>query len=415
MTICNHFFSYKVSLRWASGSLGFVVLLLIFPVFSIAQNYDETKVPEYVLPDMMKMTNRKQVRNIGDWEKIRRPQILRLFEDNIYGQFPKSMDSLRFTVTENKSSMEGKSVLRKVLIQVSHHGKTIGINLTLFIPVKAALPVPVFVLINNRGAENTDPTRDKKSDFWPAEMLIDSGYAIAAFQVSDLAPDNKETFSNGVLKLYTEQLSMDNGMRAIGAWAWGASRVMDYFERDADIDSKKVTVVGHSRGGKASLWAAAQDQRFAMCITNCSGNTGAALARRRFGERIERINTSFPHWFTNNYKKFNNKEDSLPVDQHMLIAMIAPRPVYATNASKDLWADPTGTFLSLKNAEKVYDLYRAKSTLPANPPVKNYPIIRSVMGYHNREGEHNMTAYDWMNFIRFANFHYQKKKGYGNN
>ncbi len=336
MTICKHFFSYKIFVIWASGSLGLVVLPLIFPVFSIAQNYDETKVPEYVLPDVIKMTNRKQVRNIGDWEKIRRPQILRLFEDNIYGQFAKSMDSLRFTVTENKSSMEGKSVLRKVLIQVSHHGKTLGINLTLFIPVKAALPVPVFVLINNRGAENTDPTRYKKSDFWPAEMLIDSGYAIAAFQVSDLAPDNKETFSNGVLKLYTEQLSMDNGMRAIGAWAWGASRVMDYFERDADIDSKKVTVVGHSRGGKASLWAAAQDQRFAMCITNCSGNTGAALARRRFGERIERINTSFPHWFTNNYKKFNNKEDSLPVDQHMLIAMIAPRPVYATNASKDL-------------------------------------------------------------------------------
>ena len=388
-----------------------ILALCLSVVKTLAQNYDESKVVPYTLPDVLKTTSNKPVRQKLDWEKIRRPQLIRLFEDNIYGQMPKTYDSLRFSVAEQSGlSMNGKARLKEVIIEVFRNSKSVKINVVLFVPVDATKPVPAFVLINNRPKDNTDPTRSKRSEFWPAEMVIDSGYAIAAFHVSDLAPDNKDTFSNGVLQMYPEQLTADNGMRAIGAWAWGASRVMDYFERDADIDAKKVAVVGHSRGGKASLWAAAEDQRFAMCVTNCSGNSGAALSRRKFGERIERINTSFPHWFNSNYKKFNNNEDSLPVDQHMLISMIAPRPVYATNASKDLWADPTGTYLSLKSAESVYALYDIKSGLPLNPPGINDPVIKSQLGYHNREGEHNLTAYDWVNFIQFANYQYRKSK-----
>ena len=239
-------------------------------------------------------------------------------------------------------------------------------------------------------------------------MVIDSGYAVAAFHVSDLAPDDTATYSNGVLQLYPDQLTATNGMRAIGSWAWGASRVLDYFEKDAAVDAKKVVVVGHSRGGKASLWAAAEDQRFAMCVTNCSGNTGAALSHRRFGETIGQINATFPHWFAQNYRKFNNNEDALPLDQHMLLATIAPRPLYATNASKDLWADPTGTFLSLKQAEKVYALYGIGLKLPSRPPAVNQAVASATLGYHNREGEHDMTAYDWRNFIQFARAHLKK-------
>jgi len=374
-------------------------------------NYDESKVPEYTLPAVLKTTGNKEVKNKETWEKVRRPEIVTLFEDNIYGQMPKTYSSIKYSVTnENANAMNGKAKLKEVLIEVLNNNKSLKINLVLFVPNSATKPVPAFLLINNRGKENTDPTRATKSDFWPAEMLIDSGYAIAAIHVSDLAPDNKVTYVNGVLELYPEQLIADNGMKAIGAWAWGASRVMDYFETDKDIDAKKVAVVGHSRGGKASLWAAAEDQRFAICVSNCSGNTGAALARRQFGERIDRINASFPHWFNNNYKKYNNNENALPVDQHMLIALIAPRPVYATNASKDLWADPTGTYLSLKNAEKVYALYGIKSNLPSVPPGINQPVIQSQLAYHNREGVHNLTAYDWNNFIKFANFHYRKTK-----
>jgi hypothetical protein len=279
----------------------------------------------------------------------------------------------------------------------------------LFIPNKVEKPIPTFLLINNRSKDNTDPTRNIQSEFWPAEVVIDSGYAIASFHVDDLAPDNPALFMNGVLQLYPEQLTADNGMRAIGSWAWGASRAMDYFENDPAIDEKRIVIVGHSRGGKASLWAAAQDQRFAICVTNCSGNTGAALARRQFGERISAINNAFPHWFNRNYKKYNNDENNLPVDQHMLISLIAPRPVYATNAAEDLWADPKGTFLALKNATPVYTLYGLKSKLPAEPPGIDKPIINSPIAYHNREGKHNLILYDWNNFIKFANHHFNEQ------
>src|SRR5665648_240401 len=385
-----------------------LIVLMLFTVSVQAQNYDESKVPEYVLPDVLKTTSGNVVDNKAMWEKVRRPEVLQLFENNVYGQMPKSFDSIRYSITnKDASAMNGKAQLKQVLIEVFNNSKSVKINLILFVPNNVKKPVPAFLLINNRGRSNTDPSRVMKSDFWPAEMLIDSGYAIAAFHVSDLAPDNKETFGNGVLQMYPEQLAADNGMRAIGAWALGASRVMDYFEKDADINAQKVAVVGHSRGGKASLWAAAEDKRFAICISNCSGNTGAALSRRQFGERISNINTTFPYWFNTNYKKFNDKEDLLPVDQHMLISLIAPRPVYATNASKDLWADPKGTFMSLKNAEKVFALYGIKSNLPANPEESNNAVINLALGYHNREGEHNLTMYDWSNFIKFANYHYK--------
>ncbi|MEO5996625.1 MAG: hypothetical protein ABIN89_07835 [Chitinophagaceae bacterium] len=374
-------------------------------------NYDESKVPAYTLPEVLKTGSDTEIKTTGAWEKTRRPEILKLFEDNIYGQMPKKYSSIKYSLTnKDAAAMNGKATLKQVLIEVFNNNKSVKINLVLFVPNNAKKPVPTFLLINNRPKNNTDPTRAEKSEFWPAEMVTDSGYAIAAIHVSDLAPDDKVTYVNGVLDLYPEQLTADNGMKAIGAWAWGASRVMDYFETDKDIDARKVAIVGHSRGGKASLWAAAEDQRFAMCFSNCSGNTGVALARRQFGERIARINASFPHWFNNNYKKFNNKEDLLPVDQHMLVALVAPRPMYATNATQDLWADPTGTFLSLKNAEKVYQLYGAKSTLPANRPAVEEPVIESRIGYHIREGEHNLMNYDWNNFIKFANFSYKKNK-----
>nr|WP_295934302.1 alpha/beta fold hydrolase [uncultured Dyadobacter sp.] len=381
-----------------------VCLLLTFSGRMFAQNYDEAKVPHYTLPDVLKTTAGKTIRSDEKWEKLRRPEVLKLFEDNVYGQMPTDYDSIRYALTQDDQPvMNGKATLKQVVVTVFRNRRSVAISLVLFVPAQARKPAPVFLLINNRGKENTDPTRAKKSEFWPAEMVIDSGFAIAAFHVSDLAPDNKDSYATGVLqKLYPEQLKKDNGMKAIGAWAWGASRMMDYFETDKDIDAKKVILVGHSRGGKTSLWAAAQDQRFAACVTNCSGNTGAALARRQFGERVSRINTTFPYWFNNNYKKYNDKENALPVDQHMLIALIAPRPVYATNASKDLWADPKGTFLALKAAEPVYALYKIRSGLPKDPPGIDEPVIGAHFGYHNREGEHNMTAYDWANFIRFA-------------
>lgn len=384
------------------------ILALLCCMAAQAQQYDESKVPAYTLPDPLLTLKGRKVADVLDWNHVRRHEILRLFEDNIYGQMPQDFDSIRFvTLREEPRAMDGKARLKETRITVYRMGKSVAIHLVLFVPNNISRPAPVFLLINNRGKNITDPDRKEKSPFWPAEMVIDSGYAIAAFHVSDLAPDNKDTYMNGVLQLYPEQLEADNGMKAIGAWAWGAARVRDYFKEERLVNPWKVTVVGHSRGGKAALWAAAQDQRFALCISNCSGNSGAALARRQFGERISRINSTFPHWFNNNYKKYNDRENELPVDQHMLIALIAPRPVYATNATKDLWADPTGTFLSLKNAEKVYGLYNLKSALPATPPAPDTAIEASILGYHNRTGEHDMTIFDWQHFIRFADIHFK--------
>jgi hypothetical protein len=387
--------------------LSFIISLLF--IKTMAQNYDETKVPAYTLPDVLKTENGKVIHDKSAWEKVRRPEVLKLFADNEYGQMPKDFDSIRFTTTnDDPKAMDGMAHLKQVTISVWRNGKSVDMHLVLFTPNNHKKPVPAFLLINNREDSTMDPTRKIKSEFWPAEMVIDSGYAIAAFQVNDAAPDDKDTYQNGVLQLYPEQLQLQagNGMKAIGSWAWAASRVMDYFEKDKDIDARKVTLVGHSRGGKTALWAGANDQRFAIVISNCSGNSGAALSRRKFGETIKLINNQFPHWFCDNYKKYNDREDALPVDQHELLALIAPRPLYVTSASEDLWADPKGMYLSLLNAKPVYDLYKEHSALPAEPPAINTPIIHSILGYHEREGIHDLTKYDWNNFIRFANYHF---------
>ena len=384
------------------------IIILFFNV-SLAQNYDEDKVAPYTLPELLKTSRNQVVSDKSMWENTRRHEVLGLFKNEVYGQMVHTYDSSSFVFTKmDVDAMNKKATLKEVQLTVWKVGKSVRIKLLYFVPNNRKGAVPVFLLINNRDKKNTDPTRKEKSEFWPAEILIDSGYAVAAFHVSDLAPDNNETYRNGAMQLYPQQVKVPNGMKAIGSWAWGASRVLDYFEQDADINSKRVFVVGHSRGGKAALWAGATDPRFAMVFSNCSGNSGAALSRRKFGETIQMINTKFPYWFTDNYKKYNDNEAALPVDQHMLIALIAPRPVYATSATKDLWADPKGSYLSLVHGQKVYDLYQKSSGLTPEPPPPNSPIIESFLGYHNREGTHDLTIYDWTNFIRFANYHFRK-------
>jgi hypothetical protein len=390
----------------------FVSCIFMLSIFSSGAqketmfNYDESKVLAYDLPELLQSQNGINIRTSNEWEKVRRPELVKLFEDHVYGQVPKDFDSITFELTnKDYKAMGGKATLKEVAITVLRNQKSITINLIVFTPNNIKKPFPTFLVINHRGIKTMDVTRTNKDGFWPAEDVIEAGYGIAGFDVIDVAPDNNEKFTQGVLELYPEQLEINNGMAALGAWGWGASRAIDYFETDDDIDAKKTIVVGHSRGGKASLWCGAQDERVAIAISNESGNSGAAISRRNFGETVARICQNFPYWFCNNYQQYADHEDKLPVDQHMLLALMAPRAVYVATAADDLWADPKGQYLALFEAQPVFNLYGMETNLSSEIPVVNKQIILPNMGFHNREGKHNMTPYDWQQFINFANSH----------
>jgi hypothetical protein len=305
--------------------------------------------------------------------------------------------------------MDGKATRKQVKISYRGPGGEGSLKLVLFTPNDAKTPAPCFLLICNRpAAANIDPTREVKSPFWPAEQIVARGYAAAAFFNGDVAPDKHDGFKSGVFAIYDTAPRAADAWGTIATWAWGASRALDYLVTDKAIDAKRVAVVGHSRGGKTALWAGAEDERFAMTVSNDSGSTGAALARGKTGERIHNINRGFPHWFNDNYKGFDNRENELPVDQHMLAALIAPRLLYIASATEDTWADPKSEFLSAVHASPVYRLLGLEGISSTTMPKPDAPLLDGRIGYHLRTGKHNLTEYDWGCFMDFADRHLGK-------
>jgi hypothetical protein len=365
-------------------------------------NYDESRVGTYTLPDVLGAPG---VRTPEQW-RARRTAILELFRETVYGRSPGRPEHLDFvTIEENPRAMDGAATLRRVSIKSRQGTRTHEFELLLFVPNSGptASKVPVLLLINNRPASNTDPTRKEKSGFWPAEQMVARGYGIAAIQYGQLAPDNKDRFREGVMTLF-DGVASDSSPTwgAIAAWAWGASRALDYLVTDPRVDGARVGIVGHSRGGKAALWAGAEDERFALVVSNESGDGGAALSRRWFGETVERINTAFPHWFTAKYKTFNGREAALPIDQHMLLALTAPRALYVASADEDLWSDPRGEFLSLVETSPVFALWGEPPLRASQMPALDRPLVAGRRGYHVRTGTHNLTPYDWDRIADFG-------------
>lgn len=359
------------------------------------------------LPNPLVTAKGKPVTTAKQWTQQRRPEILELFRENIYGRVPvQRPEHLRFKTTTSEA-MEGKAIRRLVDIEFAGRGGTGTIHAVMFIPKQqSAQPVPCFLMICNRSMENLDPDRISKTAFWPAEQIVNRGYATIGFLVSDVDPDFHDGFTNGVHALFdVPGRRTPDAWGTIAAWAWGASRVMDYLVSDPLIDPDRVAVIGHSRGGKTALWAGAEDQRFAYVISNSSGSTGAAVARGKGGEHISDINKHFPHWFNENYKKFNNRENELPVDQHMLAALIAPRLLYIQSSSADAWADPKHEFLSVVLVEPVYGLFGLKGLGTTRMPEPDAPIHGGAVAYHIRTGKHDLNEQDWQWYMDFADRH----------
>ena len=397
-------------------------------------NYDESKVPSYKLPDPLVLLNGDKVTDAKTWITRRRPEILELFKTQVYGIMPAPPKAMSFQVTSSdKKALGGKATRREVSIHFTADKKGPRLDLLLYLPNDADGPVPVFIGHNFRGNHtiNADPkisfnkgwmrngngvvnnqateaTRGTSSSRWDVDAILAAGYGLVTCYYGDIDPDYDDDFQNGVHPLFLKAGQKKPGPSewgSISAWAWGLSRGLDYLETDKDVDHKRVAVIGHSRLGKTSLWAGASDPRFALVISNNSGCGGAALSRRQFGETVKVINDRFPHWFCDNYTKYNEDLPSMPVDQHMLVALMAPRPVYIASAQEDRWADPRGEFLAGLGAHPVYRLL-GKPGLPTTKwPGINQPVAGTI-GYHVRSGQHDVTSYDWKQYILFADHHF---------
>lgn len=420
------------TLRLASAAL-LVTVCSALSAQTPAPNYDEAKIPAYTLPDPLTCRDGSKVTSAAQWTTKRRAEVLGLFAGHVYGHSPAVSSAQKIELTSIATNVFGGLATRKEYT-VWFTGSTSGpsLNLLVYVPNARKGPVPAFLGLNFEGnhAISTDPgirlserwlantksgsvtnnrataaARGSEASRWPVEKILRRGYAVATVYCGDLEPDFAQGWQQGVRAAFspagTNTVFKPDDWGAIGAWAWGLSRALDALQRDPDVNSYRVAVIGHSRLGKTALWAGAQDERFAMVISNESGEGGAALARRPIGETTAAITSRFPHWFCPSFKDYAGREDTMPTDQHELLALVAPRPLYVASAEEDRWADPRGEFLSAKAAGPVYALFGKAGLGVTEMPGTNQPIGDSIR-YHIRAGKHDVTDYDWEQYLAFA-------------
>ena len=383
--------------------------------------YREEELPEYDLPDVL-----GDAKTAADWPE-RRAEIVRLFEQHVYGVAPPAPEKMTFEALASvgmdlETGERISEEWRIVTITCETPRGPFAFPITVVLPRDASRkdPVPLFVLIahpsrmaklgGRDGRANSFPWED--TDFFPWKSIVGAGFAAAVLPAGELAPDDRVTFQTKLLAAHGLTAGVD-GERApdapgnLAAWAWGASRVLDYCERADDLDAAKVAVLGHSRGGKAAWWAGARDDRFSVVISNESGCRGGALSRRQYGETVGLLTEVRPHWFCPRFAGYGGargtrEEERMPVDQHQLAAAVAPRAVYAASAAADLNADPRGEFLSLDGADPAFALFGDPPLKPGDFPQVGGAVTRGRRGYHLRPGGHGLKREDWDRFLTFA-------------
>ena len=332
------------------------------------------------------------VRTPDDW-RARRRELIEILSREEYGFTPAAPESVRAEVTAAERVCAGKAMQSSVRLSFDTPNGEYSFPFELVVPVSEK-PVPAFVALNFR------PEIPDK--YLPMEEIVDHGFAVARIYYKDVTDDSAQI--DGLAAMYP--IDPATGWGKLGMWAFAASRVMDYLETLQSIDHSRVCVIGHSRLGKTALWCGAQDERFSMVVSNDSGCSGAAISRGKVGENINAIVNRFPYWFCGNYKNWADREFEVDFDQHMLLALVAPRRLYVCSATEDEWADPASEYAGAKAAGEAWSFLRMPGLIgPEALPEADVPLHGGSVAYHLRTGPHFQGRADWLNVMAYRQKH----------